>query len=74
MQAEGHVEGHREAEQDDEEDGAEEEQVDAGDGERRGEQVHLRHERDVLEDPEEEEEAADGAEVLHLLQLPHERL
>ena len=54
MQPEGHVEGHREAHDDDKEDRREEEQVDAGDGERREEQVHLRDDRDVLEDLDEE--------------------
>ena len=38
------------------------------------EQVHLRDDREVLEDLDEQQEAVDRVEVLHLLEVPHQRL
>ena len=36
--------------------------------------LHLRYEREVLEGLDEEQQAVDGADVVHLLQLEHEWL
>lgn len=38
------------------------------------EQIHLRDDGEIFEDLEEQKQRSDGAEVLHLLQLEHQRL
>ena len=74
MRTECHVKGHGEAREDEEEEGREEGKVDEGRREGIEEKVQLRDEREVLKGLDEEERAVDGAQVVHLLQLEHERL